>query len=128
MCGLLARRYTHAVHLRRDALRGGTCGEGGYEYEEGEGACAEALLVTVGCQGIVTLPDTAHELGITRKPAHITYICMDDRVITSKPVPEMKYRGEPYPGMISTASTIIHPGRGSPALVSQLMSLMSTVV
>jgi hypothetical protein len=71
MCGLLARGYTHTVHLRRDAERGGTCNDGGYEYKEGEGACAEALLVTVGCQGIVTLPDTAHGLDIATKPARI---------------------------------------------------------
>ena len=30
-----------------------------------------AAGVTVGCQGIVTLPDIAHELGITAKPARI---------------------------------------------------------
>ena len=28
-------------------------------------------MVTVGCQGIVTQPDTAHELGNTAKPARI---------------------------------------------------------
>jgi hypothetical protein len=50
--------------------------------------------VIVGCQGIVTLPDTAHELGITRKSARILYIRMNDRVITSKPVLEMGHRLE----------------------------------
>jgi hypothetical protein len=39
--------------------------------KEGEGACAEALLATVGCQGIVTLSDTAHGLDIATKPARI---------------------------------------------------------
>ena len=50
---------------------------------------------------------------------------MDDRVITSKPVPEMWYRGEPYQGMISIAGTLIHPGRGSPASAPPPMGFMS---
>jgi hypothetical protein len=41
-------------------------------YEKGEDVCARgAAAVTAGCQGIVTLPDTAHELDITTKPARI---------------------------------------------------------
>jgi hypothetical protein len=50
----------------------------------------------------------------------------EDRVVTSKPVCQ-KYRGEPYPRMISIAGNFIHPGRGSPASVSPPMSLMSSV-
>jgi hypothetical protein len=38
-------------------------------------------------------------------------------------VPELRYRGEPYPSMISIAS----PGRCSPASVSPVVSLMSSV-
>jgi hypothetical protein len=34
---------------------------------------------------------------------------------------------EPYPGKIYIAITLIHPGRGSPAPVSPLISLMSSV-
>ena len=42
--------------------------EGG--YEEGEDACARGTAgVAVGCQSTLTLPDTAHELGIAAKPA-----------------------------------------------------------
>jgi hypothetical protein len=49
-------------------------------------------------------------------------------VVTSKPVmPEIRYRGEPYPRVISITSTLIYPGRGSPASVSPPMSLMSSV-
>ena len=56
------------------------------------------------------LPDTAHELGIATKPARI-----------------YAYRGEPYPRMISIASTLIQRGRGTPASVSPQMSLTSSV-
>jgi hypothetical protein len=101
-------RYTHTVHLRRDVEQVGTLGdqelEGG--YKNGENACATgAAGVTAGYQDIAT------------KPA-----C---RVITSKP-PEMRYRGYPYLGRISIASTLIRLGRGLPASVSPLMGLMSS--
>ena len=36
---------------------------------------------------------------------------MTSRVITSKPVPGMRYRGKHHQGMISIASTLIHQGR-----------------
>jgi hypothetical protein len=70
----VARRYTYTVHLRRDAERTGRevtrrLRADGYE---GKDVCARcAADVTVGCQGIVTLPDTAHELDIATKPARI---------------------------------------------------------
>jgi hypothetical protein len=39
-------------------------------YEEGEDSCARgAAGVTVDCQGVETLPDTVHKLGIATKPA-----------------------------------------------------------
>jgi len=79
--------------------------EGG--YEEGEDACARgAAGVTVGCQGIVTLPDTTHDLGIAAKPARI-YTYRGSRGHQLASVPEMRNRGEPYPHMISIASTPI---------------------
>jgi hypothetical protein len=52
--------------------------EGG--YDGGEDACAiVAAGVTVGCQGIVTLSDTKHELGIATKPAHLYTVCRGSR-------------------------------------------------
>jgi hypothetical protein len=84
--------------------------EGG--YEEGEDTCAGrgAVGITIGCQGIVSLPDIAHELGIATKPSHILYMHIEHRVVTSKPVvPEIRKRGEAYLCMISIASTLIHP-------------------
>ena len=61
----VARRYLHSVHLRRDAE------QAGHEVtrflwadEVGENMCARgAAGVTAGCQGIATLPDTAHRHG-----------------------------------------------------------------
>ena len=49
---------------------------------EGERVCDRRAGVTVGCQGIVTLPGAVHELGIATKPAR-TYMY---RVVISKPV------------------------------------------
>ena len=58
------------------ALQGG--------YEEGEDAYTRgAAGVTVGCQGIITLPDSVHELGIATKPAHI-YTYGDSRAPVSQ--------------------------------------------
>jgi hypothetical protein len=55
--------------------------EGG--YKEGGDACARGVAgVTVGCQGIVTLPDTVHELSIATS-LH-AYIRIRIRVVTSK--------------------------------------------
>ena len=55
---------------------------------------------------------------------------MENRLV-SKSVPEMRHRREPYPHLISIASTLnlAHTGRlgGSPASASRLMSLMSNV-
>ena len=46
------------------------------------------------------------------------HVCIrvDDCVITSKPVLEVRYRGEPYPTMISIAITLIHHRRGTPGI------------
>jgi hypothetical protein len=44
--------------------------EGGYEEGEDVGTRGAAGIV-VGCQGIVTLPDTAHELGVATKPVRV---------------------------------------------------------
>ena len=39
----------------------------------------------------------------------------------------MRYRGEPYPRVVSIASTLIRPSRSSPVPVSPLMSSMGNV-
>jgi hypothetical protein len=42
------------------------------------------------------------------------HVRIEYRVVASKPVmPEIRHRGEPYPRVISIASTLIYPGRGS---------------
>jgi hypothetical protein len=84
--------------------------------------------VAIICQGTVTLPDIAHELGIATNSAsahslHTVYTVLTvDRVITSKPVSQKWTQREPYPCMnpiTSTPimSTLIHPGQGSLASV-----------
>jgi hypothetical protein len=69
----VAHRYTHTVHLRRDADRMGheVTRRLRVDMRRVKMRALEALQVTVGCKGIVTLPNTAHELGITTKPARI---------------------------------------------------------
>ena len=55
--------------------------EGG--YKKGGDACARGFAgVTVGCQGIVTLPENVHELSIATG-LH-GYIRIKDRMVTSK--------------------------------------------
>ena len=119
----IVRRYTHTVHRRRDAERGGmwvTGLEGG--YEECKDACARgAAGVTVGCQGIVTRINLA--------PLHSLHglIRIRDRVVANKPVCQKRGIEGTLTRAFSIASTLIHPGRSSPVSVSPEMTLMSSV-
>ncbi len=58
---------TNAVHLRRNAKRGGTLSIQALERGDEEAAVG----VAVTDKGIVALPDTAHKLGITAEPARM---------------------------------------------------------
>ena len=72
-----------------------------------------------GGQGIVTQPDSMHE-SASQQNLQFT--------ITEKPrVLEPRDKTETHPRMISIASTLIHPDQVSPASVSLLTSLMSSV-
>jgi hypothetical protein len=68
-------RNTHTVHLRRDVEQG----------------CEVTRHLKVDMRKVKTgaleaLPVTGYELGIPTKPACITYILIEDRVVTSKPM------------------------------------------
>jgi len=71
----VARRNTHTVHLRRDV-------EQGREVTRH----LKADMRKVKKRTLEALPVTWHELSIATKPARITYIQIEDRVVISKPM------------------------------------------
>ena len=62
------------------------------------------------CYGSVTVPDAAQGLGMLQTLHVFIHTAYG---IARSPVsgPDMKYRGEPYPCMISIASTLVYPNR-----------------
>ena len=70
----VARGYPQSVNLRRDAEQAGreVTSFLWAEMRMARKACAGgAAGVTAGCQGTITLPNTAHEIDIATKPALI---------------------------------------------------------